>query len=108
MHDSLQCSYSNRPSGTKQWIETLFINGPMMLVRAGQEPRLAQEPGVGLKRVEQWDHKAIAKPAGIVWLDKNEDFCPAKRYQRALRSPYGPIPLLVLLPANSETIQTLY
>ena len=27
-------------------------------------------------------------------------FCPAKRSQHALRSPYGPILLLVLLPAN--------
>ena len=34
VHDSLQCSYSNRPSGTKQWIATFFINGPMMLVIA--------------------------------------------------------------------------
>ena len=25
------------------------------------------------KRVEEWVHKAIAKHAGIVWLDKNED-----------------------------------
>jgi len=29
VHDSLQCSYSNWPSGTKQWIGTFFINGPM-------------------------------------------------------------------------------
>ena len=27
-------------------------------------------------------------------------FCPAKRSQHALRSLYGSIPLLVLLPAN--------
>lgn len=32
--DSLQCSYSNWPSGTKQWIATFFVNGPMMLVNA--------------------------------------------------------------------------
>ena len=27
----------------------------------------------GNKRVEEWIHKAIAKHAGVVWLDKNED-----------------------------------
>ena len=31
----------------------------------------------------------------------NLRFCSAKRSQHALRSPYGPIPLIVLLPANS-------
>ena len=30
----------------------------------------------------------------------NLRFCPAKRSQHALRSPYGPVPLLVLLLAN--------
>ena len=30
----------------------------------------------------------------------NLRFCPAKRSQHALRLPYGPIPPVVLLPAN--------
>ena len=68
------------------------------------------------KRVEACVQNATAKHAWIVWwterpLSKSNRrvsatiatiivFCPAKRSQHALRSLYGPIPLLVLLPAN--------
>ena len=41
-----------------------------------------------------WTERAFSK--------SNLRFCTAKRSQHAVRSPYGPIPLLVLLPANCE------